>query len=79
MSCVLLSDSSKTELIDYKLSKPDDILHLPFDDILYKMFGEPYNVTSGYCHKPNKANLKDEDQNSNDIWTASEKGKGHDP
>ena len=39
----------------------------------------PYNVTSGYCHKPNKAKLKDEDQNSNDVRNATEKGKGHNP
>ena len=47
---------------------------------LYQIFGMPFNVTSGYCHKPNITVQKDVvDQNSNDIdpLLSSEKGKSY--
>ena len=70
-SCELFSDSSATRFVSYEKSNEAN-------RILYQIFGMPFNVTSGYCHKPNITILKDvDDQDSNNIdtWLSSEKGK----
>jgi len=69
ISCELFSDTTGTELVPY-----EDSTH---DEILTDIFGRPFNVTSGYCHKPSLTNLNDldaQDPIDNNTWSRSEKG-----
>ena len=69
ISCELFLDSTGTELVHY-----EDSTH---DGILTDIFGRPFNVTSGYCHKPSLTNLNDldaQDPIDNNTWSRSEKG-----
>ena len=71
-TCELFSDSSATRFVPYEKSNKAN-------NILYQIFGMPFNVTSGYCHKPNitilMTDVDDQDSNYIDTWSSFKKGK----
>ena len=67
--CELFKDKASTKLVDFKNS-------LKNKNILYQIFGIPFNLTSGYCHKPNITNLQAfDDRDTIVTWAGREKGK----